>query len=157
MPAQSPAQDSSLPAQEVSQAMINLQAAQSDLKDGRPGPYTADNLQHAADALQQASAALAQTVLGQVNNQPEAPQQALNGSDDSPQGPGEGGAQGNRSAQNKAASIADLKEDFKSADWKGAQDKLKSGDSVKRKMQYDDYYRKANQQYLEKLMKDSKK
>jgi len=158
MQAQNQSDSIPLPAQEVSQAMIDLQAAQTDLQDGRPTPYTADNLQNAAHALQQASAAMAQTVLGQVNNQVGAPQQPPPGqaSQGSPQG-GEGGPQGNRTPQQQAAAIPDLKENFKSPQWVGVRDRLKNDNSTQRKVQYDEYYRKANRQYLEKLIKETKK
>jgi hypothetical protein len=154
MPAQQAA-TTPLPGQEVSAAIIQLQAAQSDLQTGRSSPYTADHLQDAAHALQQASAALAETVLGQVNNQVTAPEQAQSASQGSPQG-GSGGPQGNRSPQGKAAAVPDLKEDFKGKEWRGPRDRLKSGDFQRDKNQYTDYYRKANAQYLEKLLKEAK-
>lgn len=144
-----------LPGQEVSAAMIQLQAAQTDLQDGKASPHTAAHLDDAAEALQQASAALAETLLDQVNHPTEGSEPAQTASQGNPQG-GEGGPQGNRSPQSKAADIADLKEDFEGKKWRGPKDQLKSGDFQGDKNQYTDYYRKANAQYLEKLLKESK-
>ena len=59
--------------------------------------------------------------------------------------------------QGTAAAVPFLQKGTLGDEWDGVRDRLRTGDKSRRKMQYNAYYRKANRQYLEQLMKESKR
>ncbi len=146
-----------LPAQEVSKAVIDLQTAKAKLAASRDQARASEDLHDAARALDQASAAVTQSALDQVYNNVMPPMNDQGARQDSPSGFSAGGPQGNRAPQNAAAAVPFLQKGKLGDEWDGVRDRLRSGDRSRRKMQYNEYYRKANRQYLEKLMKESKR
>jgi len=146
-----------LPAQEVSKAVIDLQTAKAKLTASRDQARASEDLHDAARALDQASAAVAQSALEQVYNNVMPPTDSQGARQGSPSGFSAGGPQGNRSPQGAAAAVPLLQKGALGDEWDGVRNRLRSGDKSRRKMQYNEYYRKANKQYLEQLMKESKR
>jgi len=146
-----------LPAQEVSKAVIDLQTAKVKLTAGRDQARASEDLHDAAKALDQASAAVTQSALDQVYNNVMPPMDNQSARQGSPSGFSAGGPQGNRAPQSVAAAVPFLQKGKLGDEWDGVRDRLRSDDKSRRKTQYNEYYRKANKQYLEQLMKESKR
>jgi len=185
-PSSSPSFNDNTPSSEMAQAMMDLQQAQADLTQGASDApehlhEASDALSKAAESLtQQALAQMAeqmssgsgeQTASSQPPSSPSSEQQAS--SQNAPSSPSESG-QNESSEPSSAASGGDQASDNAqggpggdAADdmtamtlgdtWKGVEKGLTNRDKQGKKNQYSDYYRKANQSYLEQLIKEKKR
>lgn len=155
-------------APQLAQAMIDLQAAQSALAQpagqgsaSQPG----ESLEQAAASLNEAAKNMAAAALEQMGQPPGSAESAAQtaaaqqAGDPSGQEPGAsadgsspGGEEGNtaKGAQGDPASISgDLGDS-----WRGVKDGLRANDKQGRKQQYNEFYRNANREYLESLLKE---
>ncbi len=145
---------------DVADAITNLEAAEADLAQGQAQAETTENLVQAADALGQASHGMAQQALGEMlagfaapapdqapsPDESEAAQDAKNA--------GGGGGGGRMDQQKDEVELPEGGGDLGDS-WEGVDVTLGAEDAKRRKMQYNDYYRKASQRYLEAIANEA--
>ncbi|MDI6774349.1 MAG: PA14 domain-containing protein [Verrucomicrobiota bacterium] len=122
----------------VIDAMENLRMASRNLVSGPALPQAGEKLNRAAEALNRAAQAMI----------PTAPAAARQPPLDRPGG-------GRLEKLRRAESVAETQASELQDSWKGVENKIGSDDKARRKIQYDDYYRKATQRYLERLQKEA--
>lgn len=137
------------PEADVATAVIDVKMAEGDLAKGEADTGTTENLEDAGEALDSAAGNMARMALARMDvvaaeNEAEWDrfQQSARSS---------GG--GRTDMQKKPAKVPDDKADMLGDSWAGVDAAVSSDDKKRRKMQYNDYYRKANQSYFEAILR----